>query len=50
MKVRIKNVGKGEQDASEWERERERERERYNIKGDDINGTWLRLFYHALGY
>ena len=30
------------------ERERERERERRIIKVNDINETWLRLFYPAL--
>ena len=32
----------------ETERERERERERRIIKVNDINETWLRLFYPAL--
>ena len=32
------------------ERERERERERRIIKVNDINETWLRLFYHAVPY
>ena len=30
------------------ERERERVRERRIIKVNDINETWLRLFYHAV--